>query len=144
MRNLPKVFLVIVVMLSGCNRSSEISGPEPIPSGAYHYTAFDSSGVAVAEGSLTIFYKDSIRCIGNWDIKQIGYPDPGRVGNQIGSGQHVGGIEGKNIWIELYPQYIDNNFELIGKFERNIIQGEWHWITFAGLTGKGTFKLAKN
>jgi len=133
---------VVVSILPGCQDGGGGTGVGPVPSGAYHYTSYDTNGVAVVRGWLTITYQDSSHITGEWRLYKIG--DPQGIGPQSGSGKLVGSFyEGKLI-IELNPQFRDNNLQLVGSLQQGYYRGEWIWISFVGITGKGTFEAVKS
>ena len=110
--------------------------------GYYSYVSFDKNGNVIVEGWLTINFKDSTNFSGKWDFKKVG--DPEDIGPQVGSGDHMGGLIGNDsLWIELNPQFRDNNLLLIGKFKDNKIEGTWQWISFIGPTNEGEFRAEK-
>jgi hypothetical protein len=43
------------------------------------------------------------------------------------------------MWINLNPNFADNNCYLYGNRHMSMYSGEWKWITFAGITNKGPF-----
>jgi hypothetical protein len=135
-------FVLVVSLLVSCEDGGSGTGVESVPSGAYHYTSYDTNGVAVVGGWLTITYQDSSHITGEWRLYKIG--DPQGIGPQSGSGKLVGSFyEGKLI-IELNPQFRDNNLQLVGSLQQGYYRGEWIWISFVGITGKGTFEAIKS
>jgi hypothetical protein len=95
----------------------------------------------VVRGWITIGYEDSAHIAGDWKLDKIG--DPRGIGPQSGTGKLVGSFyEGKLI-IELNPEFRDNNLQLIGDLQQGKYRGEWIWISFVGITGRGTFEAVK-
>lgn len=114
----------------------------PAPSGSYSYKSYDSTGTAIVQGWFTMNYQDSVQIIGNWSFEKIGNPQD--VGPQVGAGKLVGGVDQDRIWVELNPQYRDNNLQLHGSITDNKYSGEWMWLSYAGISNHGTFEAIKN
>ena len=55
----------------------------------------------------------------------------------------IGGVGEDEIWVELNPQYRDNNLQLRGTLDDNRYAGEWMWISFVGITNQGTFEALR-
>lgn len=132
-------FLVILFYFVACNNDGL---NEPTPYGAYSYTSFDSSGTAIVEGWLIMNLKDSSQIIGKWHFEKIGNPQD--IGPQVGNGVLEGGVKQNEMWVELNPQFRDNNLQLIGSMENNKYSGTWQWISFIGITNYGTFEAIKD
>jgi hypothetical protein len=132
-----KIFMsvfIAFILLTSC--SDNISGS--FPEGSYSYTGYDDQGNLIARGWISIAYSDSPSVQGEWDIKKIGTAKD--IGPQVGSGKLTGGLfDSDSIWIELNPQFRDNNLQLRGFYGQDKISGQWQWITFAGVSNKGTF-----
>jgi hypothetical protein len=118
------------------NNAESISGAKF--EGNYNYTAYDSLGSIVAVGTLSFEMKDSTNITGVWEIKKVG--DPQNIGPQVGKGELVGGLSDGTLWIELNPEFRDNNVFLQGKLEKNKYNGKWFYSSFIGLTNWGTFE----
>jgi hypothetical protein len=103
----------------------------------YLYKSYDSTGVQIAEGEFTIHHQSSGEITGNWNFHRRG--NHGNCGSQIGSGNLIGGIEDMSMWINLNPNFVDNNCYLYGRRHHNRFTGEWQWVTFAGVTNRGLF-----
>jgi len=144
MRKLVRVLytLLISVVLIGCEDAIDNSVIVPVPPGAYAYTGYDSTGIVIVKGWLSFTYQDSIQFSGEWQFQKVGNPE--RIGPQVGTGTLVGGIEEQRVWVDLNPQYADNNVFLSGQFEGNRYHGQWSWGTFAGVSNRGTFEAVKN
>jgi hypothetical protein len=104
--------LFTIIILAAC---SDENSSSPSLSDTYLYKSYDSTGSLIAEGEFTIHQ------------------------HEFGSGNLVGGIDDDKMWINLNPNYADNNCYLYGNRHRNIYSGEWQWATFAGITNKGPF-----
>lgn len=131
-----KIFVVITILsviMSGCIFSNENDTEKK----QYYYTAYDSLGQPMVQGSLTLAFRDSGRIEGTWELSEIRKVD--YRGPQVGSGKLVGEIKNDTIWINLTPQYIDNNVSLSGVLAEKTITGRWSWITFIGITSSGVF-----
>ncbi len=134
------VLIALLFSLSSCEDDDSLVGPTP--PGAYSYTSYDSLGTAIVKGWFTIVQQDSVQLIGNWSFEKIGNPQD--VGPQVGAGKLVGGVDQDRVWVELNPQYKDNNLQLQGSITGNQYSGKWMWISFAGISNHGTFEAVKN
>jgi hypothetical protein len=114
---------------------------EAVLEGNYNYTAYDSLGSIAAEGTLTFEMKDSLSITGEWEIKKV--ENPQNIGPQVGKGELVGGLNDGTLWIELNPDFRDNNVFLQGKLEKNKYNGKWFYSSFIGLTNWGRFEAQK-
>ena len=87
-------------------------------------------------------FQDTSRIIGGWHFEKIGNPQ--NIGPQVGDGELIGGKDNSRVWLELNPQYRDNNLQLVGNIEGNQYSGDWFWITIIGVTNKGSFIAIKD
>jgi hypothetical protein len=69
--------------------------------------------------------------------------NPQDIGPQTGDGTLVGGFHNGKLWVELNPQFRDNNLQLTGTLVGNRYSGEWAWISFVGITSTGTFEAVR-
>ncbi len=136
------IFILIFGMLYNCEKYDSSLGYEPFPSGSYTYLSYDSLGNLIANGWLQFELIDSVNIEGVWKLNKIRNRDD--IGPQYGEGKLVGSISDSKIWMELNPQYRDNNMYLDGIKSDNYIEGKWYWISFPGVTNWGTFKASKN
>jgi len=137
MKTLCCVLLVLAASLNGCTVFTD-----PGSDGRYHYTSYDTTGTALVRGWLTMDISDSNTISGEWHFAAV--DSPKNIGPQTGDGKLVGGIRGTSVWVELNPQYRDNNLGLIGTLQGNRFSGTWQWISFVGLTNQGPFVAIKN
>jgi hypothetical protein len=114
---------------------------DPIPTGALQYTSYDSSGIPIVAGWLTMNFSDSATISGEWHFEPI--DNPKNIGPQTGDGNLVGGVHNGQVWVELNPQFRDNNLQLSGTFEGNRYSGQWMWISFIGPTSQGRFEAIR-
>ncbi len=130
------------VLMCGCEAPETVTGTLD---GNYAYTGFDSTGNPIVSGSLTMIRKDSASITGSWYLRAIG--NPSNIGPQVGTGSLVGRFHqysgGYDLSVGLNPSWVDNNIFLTGKIENDVFKGEWQWISFAGLTNKGTFRARR-
>ena len=144
-----KKFIIIglfalISTFPGCQDSDD-TPLGPIPVNAFRYTSFDQNGKQIVEGWLTLEVDDSLRITGEWHLAAIGNPQ--NIGPQVGSGNLVGGVNQEKTeitWVELNPQYRDNNLQLIGILKDKTYSGEWVWISFAGISAQGTFRAVRH
>jgi hypothetical protein len=132
---------VATSFLSSCEDGGSETGVGPLPSGAYRYTSYDTNGVAIVRGWLSFTYEDSALITGEWKLDKIGNPQG--IGPQIGGGTLAGSFYRGKLVIELNPQFRDNNLQLVGTLKTGGYRGEWFWISFVGISGRGTFEAAR-
>lgn len=131
------VMLALTAILGGC---TQVTGPTS--TGAYQYTSYDTTGAELVRGWFTMVISDSNTISGEWHFAAV--DSPKNIGPQTGDGKLVGNIQGTKVWIELNPQYRDNNLSLIGTMEGNRYSGTWQWISFVGVTNQGPFLAEKH
>jgi hypothetical protein len=129
--------LLACTLLVGCRGTTT----EWVPSGAFAYTSYDSSGTAVVAGWLTMDLSDSSAVTGEWHFRPIG--DPERIGPQTGAGELAGGFYDDQLSVDLHPGWIDSNILLCGTLEDDDYTGEWMWISFTGITNSGAFEAER-
>lgn len=142
------MFRILVIVLSFtviiflyCDPLSD-DDEDRIPSGAYSYTAYDSLETIVVTGWFTLEFQDSTNIEGEWHFKKVGNPE--NIGPQVGDGELIGQKDDSIVYIELNPQYRDNNVLLVGEISGNEYTGEWIWSTIIGVTNKGIFRAVKD
>ena len=142
------IFLLFVFFI-GCstnkdNITESISESEDyiagsVPAGAFTYKAFNSNGNLIINGWLKIEFIDSDKISGKWNFQKVGNPKD--IGPHVGEGNLIGGrINQDSIWIELNPQFKDNNLQLHGKYTSAVFSGQWLWISLIGITNQGYFE----
>jgi hypothetical protein len=132
------VFVVCAAILwPGCNDT----GTEPTLAGTYDYTSHDSRGVAVVEGWFTMIMSDTGTVSGEWHFRAIGAAQ--NIGPQTGDGSLIGAMDKERVWVELNPQFRDNNLQLDGRIDGSRYSGTWAWISFVGVANQGTFVAAR-
>ncbi|MBN1465762.1 hypothetical protein JXA02_08385 [candidate division KSB1 bacterium] len=137
-----RFLLLLAVLLAACSRDkSPICPPADAPMGTYSYASYDTTEHMVARGWLTIDSFDSLRIAGEWHISKVG--DPHEIGMQIGEGELVGAVQQSSIWINLNPDWVDNNVWLDGVLSDHGFEGTWTWATIAGPTSSGRFAAIK-
>jgi len=110
-----------------------------IPTNAFHYHSYSVDGKKVAEGWLSFNINSDSTISGKWHFNKI-TAKPDETGPQWGEGNLQGGYAGDTLWLELKPQYRDNNVQLRGILRDGCYCGQWYWITYTGITVQGTFK----
>ena len=102
-----------------------------------------SSGTEVVRGVIFVGIDDSGRVSGFWDLRQV---DPGAtmIGPQIGRGTLEGFSEDTSVWMNLNPEYADNNVFLYGTMSRAGIYGRWQYVGFPGVLSSGEFRALKH
>lgn len=128
----------ILFALASCLTSSD---PVASTSGFYDLTAYDSTGTKIATGWLQLDFKKKPDVSGFWKLSQVSEESQPKL--PVGVGNLRGRLEGENISLDLHPNMVDNNIILTGTLKEGTIRGEWSWITFAGISDKGTFVAQK-
>lgn len=128
---------LVFLFLESCGDS----GIGPLLQGTYQYSSHDSTGVKIVEGWMTLNPVDSLQLVGEWHFLQVSNVE--RIGPQVGDGELLGVFIEDTIWIELNPQYRDNNVNLRGINDGKAIRGDWAYSSFAGLQNHGTFVATK-
>lgn len=135
-------FFLLLLLINLCEKKNKILGPDDLP-GKYTYTAYDSTNkTMVVRGWFKIIIYDSTKINGEWHFQKIGNPQ--NIGPQVGDGQLIGEILKEHIWMELNPQFRDNNVSLIGELVRQKIKGKWQYSGFPGIINWGYFEAVKN
>jgi hypothetical protein len=129
------IFFLVILLLY--NSACILSQQEKREKQSYQYTAYDSLGKAIVQGTLTINFADSGSAQGQWDFFEL-HPISYR-GPQVGEGELIGNLSKNQIWINLNPHYADNNVMLQGELNNKKITGRWSWITIIGPTSSGDF-----
>lgn len=140
-------FLLVVaaVGLNSCDSAALREG------GSYDYTARSNGGEVLVTGTLDLDYSESVAAdgtvaiTGHWDLQRRG---PGEdVGPQVGEGDLDGTVDSDgNVWINLNPDWADNNVFLSGSFsgeQFGDFEGTWSYSTFIGHTNGGTFTAVR-
>jgi hypothetical protein len=130
------LLLALALPLGNCD-----SILDPSADGLFRYRAYDTTGTLVVQGWLTLALADSDSVSGEWHFSAVGTPQD--IGPQTGDGRLIGGFNDTTLWIELQPQYRDNNLQLTGRLKGDRYTGTWMWITFAGPATQGTFEAEK-
>jgi len=129
------ILVVLFFAVIGCNKENAI---EPVPSGAFQYRAYDTTGTLIVNGSFTLIIQDSSHIKGEWHFTKMN--DPHDVtGPQFGDGQLSGIFLDSILSINLNPKFVDNNVLLCGRFTGNDYIGTWNWMSYIGWTGRGSF-----
>ncbi|HEX9974845.1 MAG TPA: hypothetical protein VGD14_22515 [bacterium] len=112
-----------------------------IPVATYKYTGYDSMGVKIITGWIEFLFEDSTDITGRWELDKIG--DPQNIGPQVGSGYLVGSLENHQLFLNLNPEYVDNNVFLICPYDDQKLTGKWNYSGFPGIINHGTFVAEK-
>jgi hypothetical protein len=134
------IILLILATVYSCKEEDKIVAPTSL--GKLNYQSFDTTGVLIVDGWMTVELKDSMAIIGSWQLNNLQHRDD--IGPQEGAGELIGYIEGSSVTIDLNPGNADHNVYLNGTLTGNGIQGQWVWTSFIGPTNWGTFKAVKD
>jgi len=124
----------VVAILHGCK---DMGANEAFPAGTFHYTGFDSLGTVIVQGHMSLEYHDSTHVTGDWQLSVVGIPK--LIGPQVGTGKLAGSSAGDLLWINLNPQWADDNVFLDGHLTGNRYSGVWQYSGFPGVLNHGTF-----
>ncbi len=133
-RFLTLLLVVLLMCFVSCNGNIESKN-------TYQYSGYDTLGVQIIEGSLLFNYGNSTSISGEWNFNVIGTPD--NIGPQTGEGEYIGIVEDNELWINLNPEWADNNVNLEGNIDGNKIIGNWMYSSFSGVMNYGTFIAKK-
>ena len=132
----------IIAVLAGLMLLAGLGCPhapvEPGTTERYTYASYDTNGVALVTGWFMLHYADDSTITGEWHFNPVGNPQ--NIGPQTGNGILAGGVENGEVWVELNPQFRDNNLQLTGMIQGNRYAGEWAYISFIGVTNHGPFE----
>ncbi|MCH8069152.1 MAG: hypothetical protein IID16_07820 [Candidatus Marinimicrobia bacterium] len=140
MRTLKQIIPVVSFFLffSMCTEDKNSSDTDDLISqGTHRYIAYDSTGVTIVDGFLTIIFEGSNQLGGEWQLDAVG--DPQNIGLQVGEGWLIGTVNQDTIWINLNPDWDDNNVYLDGILQDSSFSGQWTWAGFPGVFNYGTF-----
>ena len=107
----------------------------------YIYTGFDFTGVKTVTGLLEIEIQDDNVVRGSWKFDKIGNPE--NIGSQIGSGNLSGALQDSMLYIDLNPNFIDNNVLLTANYDAQTMNGDWMYVGFPGLINHGKFSAVR-
>ena len=93
--------------------------------------------MTIVDGFLTIIFEGSNQLGGEWQLDAVG--DPQNIGLQVGEGWLIGTVNQDTIWINLNPDWDDNNVYLDGILQDSSFSGQWTWAGFPGVFNYGTF-----
>jgi hypothetical protein len=109
---------------------------------SYSYKGYNSKGVLVVIGSMTLAVTDSRTVSGTWKLDCIALGE--NVGPQTGNGTLAGSVQDARVMVNLNPGWADNNVFLSGSFDNDRFVGTWMWSTYIGPTSQGTFEALRS
>jgi hypothetical protein len=108
----------------------------------YEYTAYFARNLVVcASGAIEMTIATDSTITGSWDISPADGFSEKDIGPQIGTGKLEGNIKAGKIFINLNPEWIDNNILLNADYSKDQFAGSWVWSTFIGPTSSGSFGI---
>ncbi len=142
MKKISILILIFIISFSicFCDKDHSINGIK-LPAGAYAYTGYDSTGAIIVAGWIKIVFDDSATISGTWELDKVG--EPQNIGSQIGSGNIVGGLVNDQLWMNLNPQFVDDNVFLTCPYDERKLAGQWSYSGFPGIINYGTFVAQK-
>ena len=138
------VIFALAFTVDACSDSgAPVASLPPLGSlpSSYSYSGYNSKGVLVVLGSITLAVTDSQDVSGTWRLECIAQGE--KVGPQTGSGTLQGSFQDSRIAVNLNPGWMDNNVFLSGTFDKDRFSGTWMWSTFVGPTAEGRFEAIK-
>ena len=138
------VIFALAFTVDACSDSgAPVASLPPLGSlpSSYSYSGYNSKGVLVVLGSITLAVTDSQVVSGTWRLECIAQGE--KVGPQTGSGTLKGSIQDSRVALNLNPGWADNNVFLSGTFDKDRFSGTWMWSTFVGSTSEGRFEALK-
>jgi hypothetical protein len=148
MKKISILSLIIIISLSFyfCDKDNPTGEKSnlvelTIPEATYKYIGYDSMGVKIVKGWIKIVFVASNYISGEWQIEKIG--DPQNIGPQVGEGSLVGNVENNQLFLNLNPNYVDNNVFLICPYDDRKLTGKWNYSGFPGIINYGTFVAEK-
>ncbi len=126
----------LIILLYSCQESPVTTQRS---NGSYQYRASDSTGILLVTGWMELNFPDSTTISGKWHLDAV--ENPKNIGPQTGDGKLAGGVHNGQMWVDLNPQFKDNNVVLVGTMEAHRFWGQWMWLTFVGVTNKGRFEI---
>ena len=147
MRSPGTILFVMFALAFTVNACSD--GGDPVASlpplgsspSSYSYNGYNSKGLLVVVGSITLVVTDSQVVSGTWTLECIAQGE--KVGPQTGSGTLTGSFQNSRVAVNLNPGWVDNNVFLSGTFDKDRFIGSWMWSTFAGPTSEGRFEALR-
>jgi hypothetical protein len=147
MRSPGTILFVMFALAFTVNACSD--GGDPVASlpplgslpSSYSYSGYNSKGVLVVVGSMTLAVTDSQVVSGTWALECIAQGE--KVGPQTGIGTLQGSYQNSRVALNLNPGWMDNNVFLSGTFDKDRFIGTWMWSTFVGSTAQGRFEAIK-
>lgn len=133
-------FVPIVTLLAfGTACSDTPSQPESLE-GRLAYLASDTAGDPLLVGTLVLEVDSDSAIAGQWSIDWMQGADTTTVvGPQLGSGRLVGSVEGGRVFVDLTPDFADNNVFLVADLMDGWLVGSWFFSGFAGPVSSGPF-----
>ena len=131
------LFFAVVLLFYGCSLTDADKETR-----LYMYTGYDSTGVMIVSGKLVIDFLEEGKLEGQWQLSRSG-TNTDNIGPQTGQGVLVGSVENDTAWVELNPDYRDNNVGLHGRLDGREFKGKWIYSSFIGITNWGTFEAVK-
>src|SRR4030042_4139315 len=126
------VLIILTILFNSCSTE-----PNTGISGRYNYTGYNEEGTIIVTGYIDINFQDSTSVTGTWELNAVGNPQG--IGPQVGTGTLEGGMENGILYINLNPEWVDNNVFLHGVIDGNIYSGQWIYSGFPGVIAQGTF-----
>jgi hypothetical protein len=123
---------LIFLMFQACNDA---------PASQWTYTGYDSTGTQIVTGWIELQPQPNDSLTGDWKLDPVGQHS--NIGPQVGTGTYQGYQSGLEIFLELNPEYMDNNVSLKGIVAGNTWSGTWEYTGFAGRINHGTFSASQ-
>jgi len=132
------VAVAVAAVLGSCSGATGV-GPETPDT--YDYRAYDPYGELVVSGWFVLTRTGASTVDGEWHFTCVSCR--GSFGPQTGAGELNGSLGDNRLFVNLNPQYTDNNVFLDGHPAGNGYAGSWNWTGFPGVLNSGTFEATR-
>ena len=131
------VFVIgLILLFMGWQSCSELD--EGVPTGAFDYTAYDSLYTKLITGWFTMVLDSDSTITGEWHFTNVGDVRDD-IGPQLGDGTIEGNLSQNAFYLNLNPEWADNNVFLVGFESNGSYSGMWMFSTLTGATNQGPF-----
>lgn len=137
------ISLSISALLVGCD-DLLVQAPNGDLSGVYAYLA-QAGHVDVVSGIVRLQVQDDSSVTGTWELQRVPGTDTSiTVGPQLGSGTLQGRRSTNGLWLDLNPDWVDNNvFLALRPPVSSTLSGTWDHSTIVGPVTGGSVRLQR-
>jgi len=113
----------------------------------FDYRGFDSNGVLVVRGTITLRLNETDKVKGDWNLQILNRDREKELGKQDGAGKISGYLRNESIFLNLSPGTLGDNVYLDGKVTKADIfkiRGKWgRYGFYDGKIIEGNFEMAR-